>query len=195
MNREVTSEEIKRAIFQMGPDKVSSPDVCPLSFFQRFWDVVGESVIQFVKEAFRRGTIPEEMNKVAIFLLPKIEETESLSKFRPIALCNVLIKIISKVLASRLQSVMHKLTGKFQSSFISGRLTTNNIITAQESILGQKIERVVEAKQWMPIRLTKNGKPLSHLLFADDLTLFGLASFSQARLTEHIMSNFCDLSE
>lgn len=80
MNREVTSEEIKRAIFQMGPDKVSSPDVCPLSFFQRFWDVVGESVIQFVKEAFRRGTIPEEMNKVAIFLLPKIEETELLGQ-------------------------------------------------------------------------------------------------------------------
>lgn len=62
-------------------------------------------------------------------------------------------------------------------------------------VLGQKIERVVEAKQWMPKRLTKNGQPLSHLFFADDLTLFGLASFSQARLMEHIMSNFCDLSE
>lgn len=118
----------------MGLDKVSGPNVCPLSFFQHFWDVVRESVIQFVKEAFRRGTILEEMNKVAICLLPKIEEIESLSNFHPIALCNVLIKIISKVLASRLQSVMHKLTGKFQSSFISGRLTMNNIITAQESI-------------------------------------------------------------
>lgn len=106
----------------------------PSKLFPTFLECCGRIRNTICKRSVRRGTISEEMNKVAIFLLPKIEETKSLSKFRPIALCNVLIKIISKVLASRLQSVMHKLTEKFQSSFISGRLTTNNIITAQESI-------------------------------------------------------------
>lgn len=61
-------------------------------------------------------------------------------------------------------------------------------------VLGQEIERVVEAKQWKPVRLTKNGQPLSHLFFADDLMLFGLASFSQATLMEHIVSKFSQLS-
>lgn len=57
-----------------------------------------------------------------------------MSQFHPIALYNVIIKIISKELANRLQLVMPTLTGPCQSSFIPGRLAKDNIIVAQEIV-------------------------------------------------------------
>lgn len=73
------------------------------------------------------------LNRAVIWLLTKAEEAETLIQLHPIALCNVLVKIVSKVLANLLQAVMHKLIGKFQSSCIPGKLTTDIIIT-QEAI-------------------------------------------------------------
>lgn len=45
MNREITSEEVRRAVFQMGSDKAPGPDRYPPSFFQRCWNIVGVFVV------------------------------------------------------------------------------------------------------------------------------------------------------
>lgn len=59
---------------------------------------------------------------------------ESITQFRPISLSNVLLKVITKVLENRLKLVIPKLIGKYQSSFIFGRSTTDNIIVAREIV-------------------------------------------------------------
>lgn len=61
-------------------------------------------------------------------------------------------------------------------------------------VLGQSITKAVENKRWDAIHLTKGGQPLSHLFFADDLLLMGSVSFSQARVMEHILGEFCAIS-
>ena len=55
-------------------------------------------------------------------------------QFRPISLCNVLLKIITKTMVLRLKEVMNKLIGPAQSSFIPGRLSTDNILVVQEAV-------------------------------------------------------------
>lgn len=60
---------------------------------------------------------------------------------RSILLCNVLVKVISKVLANRLKPMMSKITAKMKSSFIPGRLALDNITAPQKiihSLSGQK---------------------------------------------------------
>lgn len=85
-------------------------------------------------EIFRTGVLPEGLNESVIYLLPKCTAPINLNQFRPISLSNVLVKVVSKVLATRLKPLMSKLTGPFQTSFIPGRQPSNNITAAQEAI-------------------------------------------------------------
>lgn len=56
--------------------------------------------------------------------------------------------------------------------------------------LSHRITKLVDQKCWRPIRLSRAGMHVSHLFFADDLLLFGEASYSQARLMEHVLRDF-----
>lgn len=58
-------------------------------------------------------------------------------------------------------------------------------------VLGQKITKAVESQQWRPVNLSRQGPKVSHVFVADDLLLFGEASFSQARFMEYILADFC----
>lgn len=81
---------------------------------------------------FLVGRILSGLNEALIYLIPKGDAPYSLNQFRPISLWNVLLKVVSKIQANRLKLLMSKLTNHFQSSFILGRSTTNNIVLAQE---------------------------------------------------------------
>jgi hypothetical protein len=47
---------------------------------------------------------------------------------------------------------------------------------------------------WNPVRLSKNGPPLSHLFFADDVLLFAKATKSQAQIIDSTLKRFADYS-
>lgn len=74
------------------------------------------------------------LNELIICLIPKGETPKLLNQFRSISLCNVLVKVVSQILANRMKPIMEKLTGEHQSSFIPGRSTIDNIIEAQELV-------------------------------------------------------------
>ena len=110
----------------MGPAKAPRPDGMNALFYQKFWHIVGDDVTSVVLDFLNSSTMLPEINYIHIVLIPKIKSYERMSDYRLITLCNVIYKIISKVLANRL-----KLT---QSAFIQGRLITDNVLVTYESL-------------------------------------------------------------
>jgi hypothetical protein len=127
-----TEKEIGDALFQIGPLKAPGPDGFPARFFQRNWGVLKEEIISAVKEFFKSGVMPEGINETAIVLIPKVDEPEMISQFRPISLCNVIYKVLSKCLVNRLRPLLDDIISEAQSAFVPGRLITDNALLAFE---------------------------------------------------------------
>jgi len=134
LSEPVTVEEVKAAIFDMKPYSAPGPNGFQPFFYQSQWSLVGKSVCDFISNIFNGKSEVEEVNQTHLVLIPKVTSPEYLYQFRPIGLCNVNYKIVTKILVKKLKLIMPKLISESQSSFIPGRNITNNIIVAQEIV-------------------------------------------------------------
>ena len=134
LSSEYSPKEIKAALFQMGPTKTLGPDGMNALFYQKFWHIVGDDVINAVLDFLNNGIMVPDLNYTHIVLIPKIKSSEKITDYRPISLCNVIYKIISKVLANRLKLILPNLIATTQSVFVPGRLITDNFLVAYESL-------------------------------------------------------------
>lgn len=128
----VTDEEVKEALFQMHPDKSPGPDGMTLGYFQKHWKIVGGDILKMVRNFFKEGSIPSGLNATNIVLIPKKKCLTRMVELRSISLCNVLAKIITKVMANRMKGMLHMVVSENQSSFISGRLISDNVLISYE---------------------------------------------------------------
>ena len=87
----------------MGTTKAPGPNDMNALFYQKFWHVVGEVVVIAVLDFLNDRIMLPTLNHTNIVLIPKVKNSEKMSNFRSISLCNVIYKIISKVLANRLK--------------------------------------------------------------------------------------------
>jgi hypothetical protein len=136
-----TPEEVRVALFQMHPSKAPGSDGMSSFFFQKFWHIVGTSVSTAVLSVLNSGKLLRKVNLTHIALIPKKKSPEMMSDYRPISLCNVLYKIISKVLANRLKTVLSVIISDSQSAFVPGRLITDNVSVAFEILHKMKAKR------------------------------------------------------
>ena len=117
-------KEIKDTLFQMQDLKAPSPNSFPALFYKDFWPTVGDAVTQVITSFFVDGRLPKEANSSLIVLISKTSSSSSVNNYRFISLCNVVYKIISKLLASKLRPLLHKIISPCQFAFILGRWIT-----------------------------------------------------------------------
>lgn len=104
-----TPQEIKATLFHMQDLKAPSPDNFLVAFYKNYWPIMGEDVINAVNLFFTRGSMPKEINSSLIILIPKVSNPSSFNNYRPISLCNIIYKIISKLLVTRIRPLLPKL--------------------------------------------------------------------------------------
>lgn len=102
----VSFEEIKNSLWGMKPYKAPGPDGLHPVFFQRFWNMTSESLVKFVRDFFCKKRFPMGANDTLISLIPKCKGPENMGQFRPISLCNVPYKMISKILVNRIRPLL-----------------------------------------------------------------------------------------
>ncbi|KAK2438202.1 hypothetical protein QL285_023013 [Trifolium repens] len=130
----ITKEELREALFQMHPDKAPGLDGFNPAFYQHFWDLCGDDIFAAAKEWLDRGFFPSSLNETNICLIPKCDNPTVMKDLRPISLCNVLYKMVSKVLANRLMYCLEKCVSEEQSAFIEGRSILDNALIVVEII-------------------------------------------------------------
>ncbi|CAH1436138.1 unnamed protein product [Lactuca virosa] len=143
MIRVVTDEEIKVAMFDIDENRAPGPDGYSSKFFKSSWNIVGPEVCKAVREFFWTGKLLKGINATRIVLVPKVEFPRKVSDFRPIACCNTLYKCISKIIVNRIRNSLGDIVSKNQSAFIPGRSIVDNILLAQELMVGYKNKRGV----------------------------------------------------
>nr|GEU44862.1 hypothetical protein [Tanacetum cinerariifolium] len=143
MVHNVSSREVKEAMFSMGNDKSPGPDGYTTAFFKEAWDIVGNDVVKAVGEFLTNGNLLKELNHTVIALIPKVKNPLCVNDYRPISCCNVLFKCISKIISNRIKESLKLLISPNQSAFFLGRSISDNILLTQELMHNYHLDKGV----------------------------------------------------
>ena len=125
-------EEIHHALFQISPSKSPGPDGMTALFFKKYWNIVGSDISHVVLDFLTSRRMLGCINFTHIALIPKVKAPNCMSEFRPISLCKVLYKIISKVLVNIMKSILPCVILDSQNAFVPSRLITDNMMISFE---------------------------------------------------------------
>ncbi|KAK4384351.1 putative ribonuclease H protein [Sesamum angolense] len=117
-------------------DKAPGPDGFSSGFFKAAWPVVGEEVSKAIIDFFKTGRLLKQLNATLLTLIPKVRNPHSVAEFRPISCCNVIYKVITKIIVSRIGESLDLLISPSQNAFVPGRQISDNILLAQQRFSG-----------------------------------------------------------
>ncbi|XP_026433325.1 uncharacterized protein LOC113330711 [Papaver somniferum] len=126
--------EIKDNLFAMDPESAPGSDGFSGCFYKACWHIINKDVVNAIQFCWKRKFIPKRLNSKFLVLLPKIEGARISNPYRPIGLSNVSFKIFTKIMATRMGLLMHKLVSPQQASYVKGRCIQDRIMLASEMI-------------------------------------------------------------
>ncbi|XP_074293887.1 uncharacterized protein LOC141621071 [Silene latifolia] len=155
LRRDYSEEEVIDALNQMHPLKAPGPDGMNGLFYQTYWSTIGPVVTEMVLAILRGERSPGELNKTNIVLIPKKKAPDKIRDFRPISLCNVAYKLVSKVLANRLMPFLGEIVSENQCAFTPGRAISDNVMIAFEVFHYMKNLRSTEGFMALKLDMAK----------------------------------------
>jgi hypothetical protein len=130
----VTLAEIKHILTNFKTERSPGPDGWSTEFFCYFFDLVGSDLLQMVENSWITGKIVGSLNSTFIVLIPKESNPLSFGDYRSISLCNLIYKLISKVISNRIKPFLERSLSAEQLGFLQGRRIQDAIGAAHEGI-------------------------------------------------------------
>ncbi|CAI5479578.1 unnamed protein product [Closterium sp. Yama58-4] len=133
-----SEQEVKKAFAAMARNKSPGSDGLPKELFEAHWDLLGESFMVMAKSFESSASLPVEVKEAVTILLHKKGDKEQLNNYRPITLLNFTYKVLARVVADRMKSVLHMVISPEQYGFIPGRRLSDAVALVADIIEGAK---------------------------------------------------------
>ncbi|XP_062075523.1 uncharacterized protein LOC133779594 [Humulus lupulus] len=142
-----TEEDVISAVRGMNPIKAPGIDGLPALFFQKFWSSIRGDVVSVCLKVLNDNIPLHKLNETLITLIPKVPKAKKVEKYRPISLCNVAYKIVSKCLVDRMKSSLTVAVSNSQSAFVMGRMIHDSAIIGYEGLHCMRKDRFGNGKK------------------------------------------------
>eukprot|EP00253_Pinus_taeda_P033811 PITA_33811 len=139
--RAVTLEELEEVVKSMKKGIAPGPDGFTVDFFQAGWHFLGKEILDLVEESRINQKVWPALNSTFFALIPKGDNLEEANGYRPIALCNVIYKMITSLIAKRLKPLLDNLISAEQTGFVEGRQILDGLVVTQEVIHSLKVKK------------------------------------------------------
>ena len=141
----ITQNECEKALSETSNGKSPGSDGIPYEFYKEFWYLLKHDFIQVINYVYESGLLSPSQRRGMITLLFKKGERENLANWRPITLLNSDYKIISKILANRLKSVLPCVINEDQTCGIPGRTINSNLSLLRDIVNYTNSEKIPAA--------------------------------------------------
>lgn len=147
-----TIDEVIKVVQTLKRNVALGLDGLPAIFHQPHWDIVREDTLRTTLDVLNNQEDPKRFNNTFIKLIAKINNPTKPVDFRPIALCNVFMKIITKTISNRIKPILPEIVSENESAFIHKRLIFDNTVIAYE-IFHHLHKRTRRKKGYMGMKL------------------------------------------
>eukprot|EP00253_Pinus_taeda_P004094 PITA_04094 len=171
LNRPVSEDEVNEVVNEMQNGKAPGPDGFNVDFFKARWKTIKQDILDAVEDSRKSKSVLKALNASFIALILKQEKAMILDRFRPIALCNVVYKIISKVIANKLKPLLPALVSEENTDYVEVRQILINIIQAHEMV--HSLESNKQAVMIIQLDLAKAYDKLSWSYIRTVLKAYG----------------------
>ncbi|MCH80340.1 cysteine-rich receptor-like protein kinase [Trifolium medium] len=134
LEKPFSEEEVKAAVWECDSFKSPGPDGVSFGFIKDFWEVLKGGFMRFLLEFYSHGKLVKGSNCTFIALVPKVFNPQRVAEFRPISLVESMYKVLAKILANRLKTVIGKVVSETQSAFVKGRQILDGILIVNEVV-------------------------------------------------------------
>eukprot|EP00253_Pinus_taeda_P009398 PITA_09398 len=169
--RKITRKELEDIVRNMKRNKAPGPDGFTVEFFQAGWNFLASDVLEVVEEARINQRTWPGINSTLLTLIPKTNQADHADGFRPIALCNVIYKIVASIMAQRLKLILPSIISPEQTGFVEGRQILDGLVVAQEVLHTLKSKK--EKGMLIKLDLSKAYDRLSWKFLESILKAFG----------------------
>lgn len=168
--------------------KTPGPNGLSAGFYKKSWEIVGGDLLKFAMNFFKERKLQPGCNDTILTLLPKVSSPETVKQLRPIGLCNVSYKLLTKTMATRLKETSKKLVRPHQTSFVPGWQITDNIIVFQEVLNSMRTRKSAVGWMIMKVDLEKAYDRLAWNFIEDTLTDIGFNQEWRRNIMECVTS-------
>eukprot|EP00253_Pinus_taeda_P008885 PITA_08885 len=216
--RAASLDEVEEVVMSMKKGTAPGPDGFSVDFYQAGWNFLGKEILDLVEESRMNQKVWNALNSTFFSLIPKTDNSKDAKGFRPIALCNVIYKIISSLMAKRLKPLLEKLISPEQTGCISTpnfsilvNGTPSKTFKASRGIrqgdpispflfilaaegLGRYLKQERITGNIKGLRLWGNELPITHQQFVDDIMLFREPTVREVRNLKKALDLFAEAS-